>query len=401
MLSLADVCFSTVKAAVGLGLLFLPSQLAKTGYLGLSVIVLFGVLTGLSLHACSRSTQRTGCYDYYGLAEQTLGMLGKTAVFAIFFVYIGGCCLIYFSTMVLYLLSLFPAMLSESFSTLLVFAAVLLLSLVKNTKTIARIAAAGFVGILYTISIVVLDAWSSREDIARQESGPAKLSLVSFCTFFSSVGFSYSNQFAYMAGIRDMKRPSDKRRAHAIIISSIAETAVYVLFAAVGYYLFGERLAQYQPADVLSIGTNSAQIDGKTQAVSSPHLMLLYQIATGMMFFSILFTFPLFLTPLRDMVLRCIPPLLEKTALSAVASLLFCLFFAAASLLLDINKIDSMLKYVSGFAGSFLFFFLPAAFFFQTEHPFVSQCPKDIAVFFLLAVAAVLSLCAFLVTLFE
>lgn len=373
-LSLLDVCFSTVKTAIGIGLLYLPSQLAKTGYIGVLVIFSFGILSSASLYVCSRTAETCGKYNYLGLGEKTIGSFGKWLVFISFVVYIGGTCLIYFGTLVLYIMHLtelfFPFLQNKKWfeltATLFVLLSVFMLSLIKNTRFLAKLATAGFVGILYTTAILLVNFFA-KKDAPRsyKKTGP---SLASVTSFFSSVGFSYSNQFTYIAGIKELSKKTSTRKNLIILISGLIETITYIVFACAGYYLFPE-IASYSPADILSVGSNSSINDstGKPAIVNSPEMAVCYQIGVGVMFLVILFSFPLFLCPMSEMLLEAMPCIKPASVFSHLLNALLCFLFSIVSLLVDVNQIDNMLKYVSGFIGGFLCFILPATFFFKTE----------------------------------
>lgn len=407
-LSFLDVCFSTVKTAIGIGLLYLPSQLAKTGFLGVFVVFFFGILSSISLYACSRTTETTEKYNYFGLSEKTIGTTGKWLVFVSFFVYIGGTCLIYFGTMVLYLMHLtgffFPFLETkkwfELIVTIIIFFLVLVFSSTKNTRVLAKIATAGFIGILYTIFVLILNFFIDKKE--QKEHKKTSPSVVSFASFFSSVGFSYANNFTYMAGIKELDQKTNRKKNWIILISGVIETVTYMVVACLGYYLFPE-IGNYSPSDLLSVGSNSSTINNhyskKLAIVNSPLMAVFYKAGIGIMFLVILCSFPLFLNSLREMLLEAIKPTTTQGPIFFhILNFILCFFFSIFSFLLDINQIDNMLKYVSGFIGGFICFIFPAIFFLKTE---LSKTPKkgfDVATFLLVFLTGIVCIVSFFLT---
>ena len=401
--TLAEILACTIKAALGIGLLYFPSELAKTGYAGLAVVVLAGVLSLVSFYACARTTQTTQKFTYHELGAHLLGNTGKWTAFFFFFVYLFGTCMVFFSTMALYLLHtaamLVPAahtLLAEILLTAALFFLVSALCCCSHKNVLACLPAAGLVGIAYiyiTMGINILVRW----DLIQQRPADRLYNSSAFSSFFLALVFAFANQFVYMDGLARLRNPTRRRQNRGALYYAATVSVVAAGFSATGYYLFGPLMAFYEPADILSVGSNSAVLGSRRCIVNGPRIAALYRAGTLLMLLAVMATFPLALAPLREMLLdTCITDTKKRLPAFYVLTFSLCSVFSVLSVLMDIRQIDTLIKYVSGIACSVLCFFLPALFFLCSETPFKTCSAFDIAVFLTVLAAGILSAAAFI-----
>lgn len=406
-LSLKEVCFSTIKAAIGLGLLYLPSSFGAVGWYGFFLIILLGFLSSVSLYLCARTTKTCGKYDFLNIGAETMGVPGKLISLFFFVSFVGGACILFFIVLSVYLKQTlflwFVSLQSKEddfmfnlFLFFLVFLITCCFCFIKDVRLISRIAAFGFIGIVYTLFLLIYNMFHLKDKITLPEN-PSILP-TKFLSFFLSASFSFGNNFVYMSAIKNLENPTRKRCNFIVVICGIIETIVYAVFCGVGYYVFGNNISKCKPDDILSIGSNSSKIENVPFGLNTKEIAFFYNMGSMFMFTVILFTYPLLINPLREMILSIFLSE-EKQKESLVfygANSLLCGLVFIFSYLLGKDKATAVISYVSGICGSFLFFLLPAVFFLCTEKPFKRKNIFDITMFLLVLFTGLISFFGFI-----
>lgn len=407
--SCTDVCFNIVNTVTRVGLLYFPSQLAKTGCVGLLLFIPFALFLFLSFYACSRAATTSKKYSYLEIGKKTFGQTGKMFCFFFLFSYMLGCTLVLFSTTVLYLMHLINAVLplskelkykqnSEIIITIVLFIVILIFSFVRNTFFLTKIAKSSFFIIIYIFIVFCLNFFFDRKQIAKNLINP-RFNFLNFASLFQMLVSCLTNQPVYIEAIKDLKKPTNNRKNAVLFVCITTETFIYAIFSTVGYFLFGTVLVVCTPSDILSISSNSSTAGGKVLEINSSTVALLYQIAICLMFFSILATIPSLIGQIRKVVMNILPFNRKEEKIYCVldylVTVLICFFISISSFIFNIEKVDEFLQNISGISGSFLCFLLPALFFFQTEKPLKTRIFFDLFVFFVLFFAGILCLTCF------
>ncbi|XP_052184553.1 amino acid transporter AVT1C-like [Diospyros lotus] len=232
----------------GVGILSTPYAVKEGGWVGLSILMIFAVLsyyTGILLRQCLDS--QPGLETYPDIGQAAFGTVGRFAISIILYVELYACCVEYIILETDNLSSLFPnAHLSLGgyelnshhlfalLSTLVILPTVWL----QDLSVLSYISVGGVVA---SILAVICLFWVGLVDKVGIHSKGSTLNLTTLPVAIGLYGFCYSGHAVFPNIYTSMAKPS---QYPAVLLASFCIcTSMYVGVAVLGYTMFGESTA--------------------------------------------------------------------------------------------------------------------------------------------------------------
>ncbi|XP_071734579.1 amino acid transporter AVT1C-like [Rutidosis leptorrhynchoides] len=235
-----------INVLCGVGLLSVPYAVREGGWVGLILLVVFGVLsfyTGLLLRYCLDS--QPGLETYPDVGQAAFGTTGRLIISIILYVELYACCVEYIILESDNLSALFPnAHLSfggyilnaHYLFAITIAIAVLPTVYLRNMSVLSYISAGG---VIASILVAVCLFWVGFvDDIGFQIETTRTLNLSSFPVAIGLYGYCYSGHAVFPNIYTSMAK---KSQFPAVLLTSFGICGVlYAVVAVMGYLMFGE-----------------------------------------------------------------------------------------------------------------------------------------------------------------
>ncbi|KAG9441828.1 hypothetical protein H6P81_017682 [Aristolochia fimbriata] len=234
-----------INVLCGVGILSTPYAAKEGGWLGLSILLIFSVLswyTGILLRHCLDSAP--GLETYPDIGQAAFGSIGRFAISIILYMELYACCVDYIILESDNLSSLFPnAHLSlggvhlnaHYLFALLTTLAVLPTCWLRDMSVLSYISAGG---VIASILVVLCLFWIGLVDKVGFENKGTTLNLTSLPVAIGLYGYCYSGHAVFPNIYTSMKKPS--AYPFVLLICFGLCTALYAGTAVMGYTMFGE-----------------------------------------------------------------------------------------------------------------------------------------------------------------
>ncbi|KAH6804913.1 Transmembrane amino acid transporter family protein [Perilla frutescens var. frutescens] len=232
----------------GVGILSTPYAVKEGGWLGLSILLIFAVLsyyTGILLRSCLDS--QPGLETYPDIGQAAFGTYGRVAISIILYVELYACCVEYIILESDNLSSLFPnahlnlgivQLDSHYLFAVMTALAVLPTVWLRDLSVLSYISVGGVVA---SILVVACLFWAGLVDEVGFQTKGTVLNLSSLPVAIGLYGYCYSGHAVFPNIYTSMEKPS---QYPAVLLTSFAIcTVMYAAVAVLGYMMFGESTA--------------------------------------------------------------------------------------------------------------------------------------------------------------
>ncbi|KAF6167765.1 hypothetical protein GIB67_027543 [Kingdonia uniflora] len=240
-----------INVLCGVGILSTPYAVKEGGWMGLSVLFIFAILswyTGVLLRYCLDS--EPGLETYPDIGQAAFGTTGRFAISIILYVELYACCVEYIILESDNLSSLFPNahlsigglfLNSNYLFAIMATLAVLPTVWLKDLSALSYISAGG---VIASILVVVCLFWVGLVDKVSVESKGSTLNLTTLPVAIGLYGYCYSGHAVFPNIYTSMAKPS---QYPSVLLTSFAiVTVMYAGAAVMGYSMFGETtLSQF------------------------------------------------------------------------------------------------------------------------------------------------------------
>ncbi|CAI9773952.1 unnamed protein product [Fraxinus pennsylvanica] len=229
----------------GVGILSTPYAVKEGGWVGLSILLIFAVLsyyTGILLRYCLDS--RPGLETYPDIGQAAFGTLGRIAISIVLYVELYACCVEYIILESDNLSSLFPnahlslgafELNSHHLFALLTTLAILPTVWLRDLSILSYISAGGVVA---SILVVACLFWVGLADQVGFQTKGTTLNLSTLPVAIGLYGYCYSGHAVFPNIYTSMEKPS---QYPAVLLTSFGIcTLMYAGVAVLGYMMFGE-----------------------------------------------------------------------------------------------------------------------------------------------------------------
>ncbi|KAL3838302.1 hypothetical protein ACJIZ3_022893 [Penstemon smallii] len=229
----------------GVGILSTPYAVKQGGWLGLTVLMIFAVLsyyTGILLRCCLDS--QPGLQTYPDIGQAAFGTTGRIVISIILYVELYACCVEYIILEGDNLSSLFPNahlnfgvfdLNSQHLFALLTTLAVLPTVWLRDMSVLSYISAGG---VIASILVVACLFWVGLVDQVGFETKGTTLNLSTLPVAIGLYGYCYSGHAVFPNIYSSMENPS--QYPFVLLMSFGICTLMYAGVAVLGYLMFGE-----------------------------------------------------------------------------------------------------------------------------------------------------------------
>lgn len=248
--SFGQAVLNGINVLCGVGILSTPYAAKEGGWVGLSILFIFGILsfyTGLLLRSCLDS--EPGLETYPDIGQAAFGTAGRIAISIVLYVELYGCCIEYIILEGDNLASLFPnAYLNlggielnpQTLFAVIAALAVLPTVWLRDLSVLSYISAGG---VIASVLVVLCLLWIGIEDVGFQRSGTT-LNLGTLPVAIGLYGYCYSGHAVFPNIYTSMAKPN---QFPAVLVACFGVcTLLYAGGAVMGYKMFGEdTLSQF------------------------------------------------------------------------------------------------------------------------------------------------------------
>lgn len=248
--SFGQAVLNGINVLCGVGILSTPYAAKEGGWVGLSILFIFGILsfyTGLLLRSCLDS--EPGLETYPDIGQAAFGTAGRIAISIVLYVELYGCCIEYIILEGDNLASLFPnAYLNlggielnpQTLFAVVAALAVLPTVWLRDLSVLSYISAGG---VIASVLVVLCLLWIGIEDVGFQRSGTT-LNLGTLPVAIGLYGYCYSGHAVFPNIYTSMAKPN---QFPAVLVACFGVcTLLYAGGAVMGYKMFGEdTLSQF------------------------------------------------------------------------------------------------------------------------------------------------------------
>lgn len=238
-----------INVLCGVGLLSTPYAVKEGGWVGLSLLFIFGVLsfyTGILLRYCLDS--QPGLETYPDIGQAAFGTTGRLIISIVLYVELYACCVEYIILESDNLSSLFPnahlnlgglVLNSHYLFAIMITLAVLPTVWLRNMSVLSYISAGG---VIASVLVAICLFWIGLvDDIGFQIETTKTLNLSSFPVAIGLYGYCYSGHAVFPNIYTSMAKRSE---FPMVLLASFGSCAVlYAVVAVMGYMMFGESTA--------------------------------------------------------------------------------------------------------------------------------------------------------------
>ncbi|CAN1238213.1 Amino acid transporter AVT1C, partial [Linum grandiflorum] len=229
----------------GVGILSTPYAAKEGGWAGLSILIIFGILsfyTGLLLRYCLDS--EPGLETYPDIGHAAFGTPGRIAISIILYVELYACCVEYIILESDNLSSLFPNAHFNLFGIYLdahhLFAFATTISVLptvylRDLRILSYISAGG---VIASVLVVLCLFWAGLVDQVGIHSKGTVINLGSLPVALGLYGYCYSGHAVFPNIYTSMARPN--QYPFVLLVCFIICTMLYMGVAVLGYTMFGE-----------------------------------------------------------------------------------------------------------------------------------------------------------------
>ncbi|KAF5201012.1 Amino acid transporter avt1c [Thalictrum thalictroides] len=249
--SYGQAVLNGINVLCGVGILSTPYAVKQGGWIGLSILFIFAVLswyTGILLRYCLDS--EPGLATYPDIGQAAFGTVGRFAISIILYVELYACCVEYIILESDNLSSLFPnAHLSlggyvlgpQNLFALLATLAVLPTVWLRDLSILSYISAGGVIASVVVVGCLI---WVGLVDQVGFESKGSTLNLTTLPVAIGLYGYCYSGHAVFPNIYTSMAKPN---QYPSVLLTSFAiVTVMYAGVAVMGYSIFGEStLSQF------------------------------------------------------------------------------------------------------------------------------------------------------------
>ncbi|KAJ4720747.1 Vacuolar amino acid transporter 1 [Melia azedarach] len=259
--SYAQAVLNGMNVLCGVGILSTPYAAKEGGWIGLSILIIFGVLsfyTGLLLRYCLDS--EPGLETYPDIGQAAFGTAGRIAISIILYVELYACCVEYIILEGDNLSSLFPNahlsfggfyLNSHHLFALMTTLAVLPTVWLRDLSVLSYISAGG---VIASVLVVLCLFWVGLVDEVGFHSRGTTLNLGTLPVAIGLYGYCYSGHAVFPNIYTSMAKPNQYPKV--LLTCFIICTLLYAGVAVMGYTMFGEStLSQFtlnMPQDLIA-----------------------------------------------------------------------------------------------------------------------------------------------------
>ncbi|XP_011084300.1 vacuolar amino acid transporter 1 isoform X1 [Sesamum indicum] len=243
--SYGQAVLNGMNVLCGVGILSTPYAVKEGGWLGLSILLTFAVLsyyTGILLRSCLDS--QPGLETYPDIGQAAFGTTGRVAISIILYVELYACCVEYIILESDNLSSLFPnahlnfgafELNSHHLFAVMTALAVLPTVWLRDMSVLSYISAGG---VIASILVVACLFWVGLVDQVGFQTKGTTLNLSTLPVAIGLYGYCYSGHAIFPNIYTSMAKPS---QYPAVLLTSFAIcTVMYAAVAVLGYMMFGE-----------------------------------------------------------------------------------------------------------------------------------------------------------------
>ncbi|XP_047955021.1 amino acid transporter AVT1C [Salvia hispanica] len=259
--SYGQAVLNGMNVLCGVGILSTPYAVREGGWLGLSILLIFAVLsyyTGILLRLCLDSTP--GLETYPDIGQAAFGTIGRVAISIVLYVELYACCVEYIILESDNLSSLFPnahlnlgiiQLDSPHLFAVAATLAVLPTVWLRDMSILSYISAGG---VIASILVVACLFWVGLVDEVGFQTKGTVLNLSSLPVAIGLYGYCYSGHAVFPNIYTSMDKPS---QYPSVLLTSFAIcTVMYGAVAVLGYMMFGEstqsQFTLNMPQDLLA-----------------------------------------------------------------------------------------------------------------------------------------------------
>ncbi|CAN1238209.1 Amino acid transporter AVT1C [Linum grandiflorum] len=243
--SFGQAVINGLNVLCGVGILSTPYAAKEGGWAGLSILIIFGILsfyTGLLLRYCLDS--EPGLETYPDIGHAAFGTPGRIAISIILYVELYACCVEYIILESDNLSSLFPNAHFNLFGIYLdahhLFAFATTISVLptvylRDLRILSYISAGG---VIASVLVVLCLFWAGLVDQVGIHSKGTVINLGSLPVALGLYGYCYSGHAVFPNIYTSMARPN--QYPFVLLVCFIICTMLYMGVAVLGYTMFGE-----------------------------------------------------------------------------------------------------------------------------------------------------------------
>ncbi|XP_047342279.1 amino acid transporter AVT1C-like [Impatiens glandulifera] len=249
--SFSQAVLNGMNVLCGVGILSTPYAVKEGGWFGLSILLIFAVLsfyTGILLRYCLDS--QPGLETYPDIGQAAFGTYGRFTISIVLYLELYACCVEYIILESDNLSSLFPnahlsvggyELDSHHLFALLTTLAILPTVWLRDLSVLSYISA---FGVLASILVVLCLFWAGFVDKLDFHSRGSSLNLSTLPVAIGLYGYCYSGHAVFPNIYTSMEKPS---QYSAVLLTSFCIcTVMYASVAVMGYMMFGEStLSQF------------------------------------------------------------------------------------------------------------------------------------------------------------
>uniref|UniRef100_A0A5B7APE1 Putative vacuolar amino acid transporter 1 n=1 Tax=Davidia involucrata TaxID=16924 RepID=A0A5B7APE1_DAVIN len=243
--SYCQAVLNGMNVLCGVGILSTPYAVKEGGWVGLSILLVFSVLslyTGILLRYCLDS--QPGLETYPDIGQAAFGTVGRFAISIILYMELYASCVEYIILESDNLSSLFPnahlslggfELHSQRLFALMTTLAVLPTVWLRDLSVLSYISAGG---VIASVLVVICLFWAGLVDHVGFQSKGSTLNLTTLPVAIGLYGFCYSGHAVFPNIYTSMEKPS---QYPAFLLTSFGIcTLMYAGVAVMGYMMFGE-----------------------------------------------------------------------------------------------------------------------------------------------------------------
>lgn len=243
--SFSQAVVNGMNVLCGVGILSTPYAVKEGGWLGLSILFIFAVLsyyTGILLRSCLDS--QPGLETYPDIGQAAFGTVGRVVISIVLYVELYACCVEYIILESDNLSSLFPnahlnlgilQLDSKHLFAVMTALAVLPTVWLRDLSVLSYISAGG---VIASILVVASLFWVGLVDEVGFQTKGTVLNLSSLPVAIGLYGYCYSGHAVFPNIYTSMEKPS---QYPAVLLTSFGIcTVMYAAVAVLGYMMFGE-----------------------------------------------------------------------------------------------------------------------------------------------------------------